>query len=184
MVNGGAKEKGISKALVQKVCTVARSMGEQIGSAARPAFHNETKVLAVLVDDLASPDCCALTKACGQAAAALGYRVVYGSSGGDARYAGHLVTILAKGGVDGFLLAPLPGMEACIKKLKRQQIPVVFLDRCLPGFSFQTVLLNRTEGEEVAPTKTATAAISLLVTAIVAKKGSKGKGARIGWSNT
>lgn len=146
ILNGKAKQMRISDSVAEKVLALTKAEGYTPNTIAVSLRTGRSKVLGLIVEDIANPFFAALAKTIEVKANALGYRIVYCSTENDSKKGNDLVTMLAHSQVDGFIITPLPGMEERIEKLLQQDMPVVFMDRYLPGIDVSSVLLNNHEG--------------------------------------
>lgn len=146
VLNGKAKEMRISDAVAEKVTAIANSEGYTPNHVAVSLRTGRSKLLGLIVEDISNPFFATLAKNIEEKANALGYRIVYCSTGNDSKKGNDLIAMLSHSQVDGFIITPLPGMERRIEKLKLQEKPVVFMDRYLPGINVSDVLLDNKEG--------------------------------------
>lgn len=146
VLNGKAKEMRISDAMAEKIVAVAKAEGYTPNHIAVSLRTGRSKILGLIVEDISNPFFAALAKNIEEKANTLGYRIVYCSTENDSEKGNDLIAMLAQSQVDGFIITPLPGMENKIEKLQLQHIPVVFMDRYLPGMNVSTVLLDNQGG--------------------------------------
>jgi LacI family transcriptional regulator len=146
VLNGKAKQMRISDSVAEKVLALTKAEGYTPNTIAVSLRTGRSKVLGLIVEDIANPFFAALAKTIEVRANALGYRIVYCSTENDSQKGNDLVTMLAHSQVDGFIITPLPGMEKRIEDLLQQERPVVFMDRYLPGLDVSSVLLDNHEG--------------------------------------
>ncbi|RYZ37660.1 MAG: LacI family transcriptional regulator, partial [Sphingobacteriales bacterium] len=146
VLNGKAKEMRISDAMAEKIVAVAKAEGYAPNHIAVSLRTGRSRILGLIVEDISNPFFAALAKNIEEKANELGYRIVYCSTKNDSQKGNDLITLLSQSQVDGFIITPLPGMEQQVAWLQRQEIPVTFMDRYLPGLDVSSVLLDNENG--------------------------------------
>lgn len=146
VLNGKAKEMRISDPVAERVAVVARAEGYSPNNIAVSLRTGRSKILGLIVEDIANPFFAALARTIEEEANQQGYRIVYCSTENNSKRANDLISMLAHSQVDGFIITPLSGMEKRIEKLKQQEMPLVFMDRYLPKVDVSSVLLDNADG--------------------------------------
>ena len=145
VLNGKEKERRISESLAKEVRKVARQSGYQRNQVAVSLRTGKSKIIALIVDTISGSFFSSLARTIEQEAQASGYRVIYGSTGTNAK-GEDVIQILHQYHVDGFLIIPWKGMEKDIKSLLLRKKPLVLLDSYFPGVQASHVLVDNYEG--------------------------------------
>src|SRR5690606_29755100 len=95
----------------------------------RNAPGGQTKVLALLADDINNTFVSEVGRHIERNASGLGYHMVYCNTGKDTRQINQFVRPCIDKEIDGVFLMPSDDLEETILKIKKQRIPVVFFDR-------------------------------------------------------
>lgn len=114
----------------------------------RPGWNS--RVLGLIISDLANPYYSVLTRAIEREASAQGYLLITASSEEDGGRHDDLVDRLIEQRVDGLLIVPPNRTEREWSELTGSVPPVVFLDRPVPGFTADAVLADNTGGSRSA----------------------------------
>lgn len=146
VLNGKAKEKRISKELAEKVLTYVSGIGYQPNQVAKSLRTGKTRILGMLVEDIADPFFSQISRSIEKLASQLGYTLFYSSTENDAQKTKDLIRVFRERQVDGYIIAPPPGMEGDIQLLLKDKLPVVLFDRYFPGITTNTVVINNIEG--------------------------------------
>lgn len=139
----------VSADLRTRVQDAMRELGYQPNTLARSLRRKQTHTLGLLVPDSANPYFAEIASAVERASFDVGYLVIVCNSSGDpAREALYLDLLLNKQ-VDGVLLAPT-GDAASIRARLTPDLPLVLLDRELPGLAVDCVLTDNVLGGHLA----------------------------------
>lgn len=132
-MNGRAKEKRISDALVKKVEDYIEEVGYRPDSLARTLRTGKSKTIGVLVEDIANPFFASFARVIEDLAYKRGYRILYSSTDNRLEKTKDLLFVLKERQVDGYIIVPPPGIDDAINDLLASGKPVVLFDRNLPG---------------------------------------------------
>lgn len=133
VLNGRGKEFGISDAVIKKVQELAKELNYKPNRLARSLRTGSTKVLGVIVLDLANKFHAKLSRAIEDCAAEHGFRVMVCSSDEtDTKFA-EWVDELVDYKVEGIIIAPTVFAKKKILELKRSKYPFVLVDRTFSG---------------------------------------------------
>jgi len=146
VLNGKADAYGISKALETKILTYIEHIGYVPSKIAQGLRTGKSKTIGMIVEDISDPFFSSISRIVEQIAYAQGYRVIFGSSENDPAKAIDLIQNFRNHNVDGFIIAPPPGIDAVVQQLVDQNFPVVLFDRSLPGVDCPKVIVNNFEG--------------------------------------
>lgn len=142
VLNGQEKEKRVGAEVVLKIRKVAKQMNYVPNQIARSLRKGVTKTIGLVVADIANPFFGAMARIIEDEANRFGYTVVFGSSDEDSNKSNILVDTLLNRQVDGFIIVPSEGCNDCIRKLVKNEMPVVLVDRYFPDIITNYVVLN------------------------------------------
>jgi len=129
IINGKARENRISEQLIKRVEAHLNKIGYQPNLLAQSLRTGKTKVIGMLVEDISDPFFSAIAREVEIALEKSGYRLFLMSSRNKSSNAISILEILHRHGVDGFIIAPVPGIEPEIEKLLNLKKPLVLFDR-------------------------------------------------------
>jgi LacI family transcriptional regulator len=108
-------------------------------SLARSLRSNQTHTLALVLTDITNPFWTTVTRGVEDAAHQAGYNVIVcNTDENEAKQAEYLPVLLQKQ-VDGFLLVPARSAAEPVNLIQKQGVPVVVLDRRVPGVEVDIV---------------------------------------------
>jgi len=146
VLNGKAEENGISKAMQKKVLKHIEKVGYRPNRMAQGLRTGKSKTLGVLLEDISDAFFSAIARKFEEIVGAKGYRVIYGSTENDTKVTKDLIQVFLNHQVDGFIIAPPPGLEKDIDELLQEGIPVVIFDRPLEEMDVNCVLVDNFTG--------------------------------------
>lgn len=150
VLNGKSEERRISSAMRDKVLEYARLSGYQPNMVARSLRTGKSKILGMLVEDIADPFFATISRLVEKNAALHDYKLFYSSTENNPKIAKALIRAFRDRQVDGFIIAPTPGIEKEIQSLITDQIPLVLFDRYFPGIASNNVIVNNFQGASSA----------------------------------
>lgn len=137
----------ISEATRGRVLGIMKEMGYVPNSMARSLVLQETKLLSLLITDITNPFYTSLARGAEDAATRLGYKLLLANSDENLDKEKTYIETMLSTRVDGVLFAPTGDASSKnIKKLIKQGIPMVLLDREVPGVDCDTVLGDSKDG--------------------------------------
>ncbi|MFD0713907.1 LacI family DNA-binding transcriptional regulator [Paenibacillus sp. GCM10027626] len=130
-----------------RVLSIMKEMNYVPNSMARSLVKQESHLLSLLITDITNPFYTALARGAEDAARQNGYRLLLGNSDESIDKEKEYIDTVLSARVDGVLFAPagdnsLPNL----RKLKKQNMPLVLLDREVPGIECDLVLGDSKEG--------------------------------------
>ncbi|MFA6086784.1 LacI family DNA-binding transcriptional regulator [Mucilaginibacter sp.] len=146
VLNGKARQYGISVALEEKILRLAKKVDYQPSRLAVGLSTGKSKTIGMLVEDISDPFFSSIARIVEKNAAAQGYRVIYGSTENDAVQTIGLLQTFRNHQVDGYIIAPSPGIDLHVSDLISDGFPVVVFDRSLPGIRCDKVLIDNFHG--------------------------------------
>ncbi|TXK21064.1 LacI family transcriptional regulator [Pontibacter qinzhouensis] len=142
VLNGKAKENHISEAMTQKILHYAKEVGYMPNQLAKGLRTGETKILGVMVEDISDPFFSSITRTIEEQAYQKGYKIVYCSTENDPVKTKELLEVYKSRQVDGFIIAPPPGVEQEVQSLLDSGLPLVLFDRYFPNIPTANVVVD------------------------------------------
>ncbi|MFD1954182.1 LacI family DNA-binding transcriptional regulator [Paenibacillus thailandensis] len=137
----------ISEKTRQRVKAIMAEMNYVPNIAARSLVLQETKLLSLVIPDITNPFYTTLARGAEDAARKFGYQLLFSNSDENLEKENATLDAVISARADGVLIAPVgDGSAPCLEQLKQHNIPVVLLDREVPGFEADTVLGDSKEG--------------------------------------
>ncbi|MNK15572.1 Catabolite control protein A [compost metagenome] len=142
VLNGKAREKYISEGLEEKILQYIEKVGYRPNQFAQGLRSGKTMIIGMLVEDISDPFFSTVARNIEEIAYKKGYKIIYSSTDNETAKAKDLIEIYRSRQVDGYIIAPSPGLEKEINDLLDDNLPVVIFDRTIPGVDTNTVLVN------------------------------------------
>ncbi|NCD68033.1 LacI family DNA-binding transcriptional regulator [Mucilaginibacter agri] len=146
ILNGKAKEKRISNELTERVLKFIEENGYQPNQLAKSLSTGKTKMICLLVEKISDYFFSHIAYHLEALAYKNGYKIIYCSTENDPEKTKELINLLRARHVDGYIITPPNGIEAEIKALVNDNLPVVLFDRFLPGTPTDYVGLDNYNG--------------------------------------
>jgi LacI family transcriptional regulator len=147
VLNGKAKEKRISETLTKKILDFVEKVNFKPNLMAQGLRTGKSKILCLMVEDISKNALFAqVARYIEEAAHNNGYRIIYCSTGNKKEKASELLQLFQDRCIDGYIITPPEGIEADITGLIQANIPVVLIDRLLPGITCNHVIVDNFDG--------------------------------------
>lgn len=150
ILNGKAKEKAISTAMIEKVEKIIKESGYKPNQVARSLRTGNTKIIGLIVENIANPFFANIAYLIENKAYQKGYKIFYSSTENNIEKTKDLIEMLRSRNVDAYIIVPTPGIEEEIKKLQEEKKPIIFFDRNLPGLEIPYVGADHLEASYTA----------------------------------
>jgi len=150
ILNGKAEKMRISQDMITKVEKIIKELGFRPNQVARSLRTGNTKTIGLIVEDISNPFFASIARLIEDKAYRHGYKIIYSSTENNLDKARGLIRMFKSRQVDGYIIAPMTGMEEDIRDLLKDRTPVVVFDRHLPGLEVSTVLVDNSEGTFLA----------------------------------
>lgn len=134
---------------VEKVQKAIAALGYQPAFAARSLRSGVHYAVAMIVPDITNPYFASLTKGVESVFRATPYHVFLCNTD-ESSAAEEVVLQDVLGRVDGVILAPAAEHESAPMQMRRSGMPIVMVDRELSAKSFDSVLVDNTDGAKLA----------------------------------
>lgn len=142
VMNGLEKEKRVGPEIVKRIREEARELNYKPNQIARSLRKGSTNTIGLIVADIANPFFGQLARIVEDEAARHHFTVIIGSSDENCLKTTSLIETMLDRQVDGFIIIPSEGCSDEIKMLVKREVPVVLVDRYLPGVEASHVVLN------------------------------------------
>ncbi|MEO6521776.1 MAG: substrate-binding domain-containing protein [Mucilaginibacter sp.] len=146
VLNGKARENHISVALEKKILKHIEKVGYRPNHFAQSLRTGKTKIIGMLIEDISDPFFASIARIVEEIAYSKGYKIFYSSTENDPQKTRDLLQVFRTRQVDGYIIAPPPGIEKELKELVDDGHPVVVFDRTLPGFKGDNVVADNYQG--------------------------------------
>lgn len=150
ILNGKAEKMRISQDMIAKVEKIIKELGFKPNQVARSLRTGNTKTIGLIVEDISNPFFASIARLIEDKAYKHGYKIIYSSTENNLDKARGLIKMFKSRQVDGYIIAPMVGMEEDIRELLTDRTPVVVFDRNLPGLEVSSVLVDNVEGTFLA----------------------------------
>ena len=146
ILNGKAEKMRISQEMITKVEKIIQDFGFRPNQVARSLRTGNTKTIGLIVEDISNPFFASIARLIENKAYKHGYKIIYSSTENNLEKAKGLIRMFRSRQVDGYIIAPMEGMEEDIKTLLADRTPVVVFDRNLLGVDVNCVLVDNKGG--------------------------------------
>lgn len=146
VLNGKASEKRISEELKKKILKHVEQLGYRPNRVAKSLRTGKSKIIGMLVEGIADPFFSGIARIVEEHAYKLDYKIFYASTENDAKITKDLIGVFRDTQVDGYIIAPPPGIDEDIKALMDDNLPVILFDRYFPGLATTNVVVDNFDG--------------------------------------
>ncbi len=136
----------ISTETRERVEQAIAELGYVPNSLARSLRFKQTKTLALILTDITNPFFTTVARGVEDVASENGFNVIFCNTDESAAEEAEQLNILAQKQTDGVLLVPARSSAEPIEFLHRQAVPVVVLDRRMPGGGVDVVRCDSEQG--------------------------------------
>ena len=142
VLNGKAKQYGISEEAARKVKAVAKEMNYRPNIMARGLRSGHSHLIGLLVADIHNPFFSYLAREVERTANICGYTVVYGNSDEESKHLKMTFESLINQGVEGLIVVPCENTEKFMSGWVESNFPLVLVDRDFPSLPVSSVTLD------------------------------------------
>jgi LacI family transcriptional regulator len=146
VLNDKAEEKRISDEVKKKVLDYVKQVGYRPNQIAKSLRTGKTNIIGMLVEDISDPFFSSISRGIESIAYKHHYKIFFASTENDTEKTKALIKVFRERQVDGYIIAPPPGIEDEIKALMDDNVPVILFDRYLPSLSTSTVIIDNFSG--------------------------------------
>ena len=146
VLNGKAEDKGISVDMIKKVHDHIKKVGYKPNMIAQSLRTGKSNIIGMLMEDIADPFFSTIARGVEANAYEHGYKIFYASTENSTEKTRELINTFRSRQVDGYIIAPPPGIEEDIQSLINDHLPVVLFDRYLPALDTIDVIVDNYAG--------------------------------------
>lgn len=150
VLNGRAEEKRISEARVKEILAFVKEAGYRPNRVAKSLRTGKSKIIGMLVEDISDPFFSGIARIVEAQAHQHDYKIFHASTENDVRITRDLLRVFRDTQVDGYIIAPPPGMAHDIAALLEDRLPVVLFDRYFPGLNTRNIIVDNLGGAHQA----------------------------------
>lgn len=132
IINGKAKEKSISEAVIEKVEKIIEESGYKPNQIARSLRTGNSNIIGLIIEDISNSFFSRIARLIEDKAYKRGYKIIYSSTENSIDKAKELINMFKSRKVDAYIISPIKGIEEDIQMLLDDGSPVILFDRNLP----------------------------------------------------
>ncbi|WP_029282840.1 LacI family DNA-binding transcriptional regulator [Pedobacter sp. R20-19] len=133
IINGKARDKSISEAVIKKVEKIIAESGYKPNQIARSLRTGNSNIIGLIIEDISNSFFSRIARLIEDKAYKKGYKIIYSSTENNVEKAKELINMFKSRKVDGYIISPIKGLEEDIQQLLADGKPVILFDRSLPG---------------------------------------------------
>jgi LacI family transcriptional regulator len=142
IINGKAKEKSISDAVINKVQQIIIDSGYKPNQIARSLRTGNSNIIGLIIEDISNSFFSRIARLIEDKAYKRGYKIIYSSTENNVEKAKELIDMFKSRKVDAYIISPIKGIEEDIQFLLDEHKPVILFDRNLPELNTNYVGAN------------------------------------------
>ena len=142
IINGKAKQKSISDAVIKKVQQIIIESGYKPNQIARSLRTGNSHIIGLIVEDISNSFFSRIARLIEDKAYKKGYKIIYSSTENNVAKAQELINLFKSRKVDAYIISPIKGIEEDIQLLLDENKPVILFDRNLPELNANYVGAN------------------------------------------
>lgn len=142
VLSGKAKDGRVSEELTEKIKFTAEEMNYLPNMAARSLRTGKSKIIGLIVADISNLFFAKLARYVENAAEAMNYQVMFGSSDESKKKFEKLVNVFIEKSVDGIIIAAPADSENIILQINKYGIPIVLVDRTINSIPVSSVQID------------------------------------------
>ena len=142
IINGKAKEKAISDAVIKKVQKIIKESGYKPNQLARSLRTGNSNIIGLIVEDISNSFFSSIARLIEDKAYKKGYKIIYSSTENKVGKTKELISLFKNRKVDAYIISPIKGIEKDIQDLLNDNKPVILFDRNLPNINTSYVGAN------------------------------------------
>lgn len=146
VLNGKSEEMRISADVKNKVLQYAESIRYQPNFVARSLRTGKSRIIGMMVEDISDPFFSSIARGIEHRAYTLGYKIFFASTENNTENAKGLIRVFRERQVDGYIIAPPPGLYTEIQSLVEEENPVILFDRHFPDLETDNVIVDNYDG--------------------------------------
>ena len=132
----------VSPETTKRILDVAKELDYHPNTAAKSLKSGRFNTIGVIISDISNPFFSEIARLIENGAYKRDYTVLFGSTDESSDKLCQLVDVFISKGVDGIIIVPCDGSDSYILQMESKKIPVVLIDRTIPGTRFPSVTLD------------------------------------------
>lgn len=132
IINGKARDKSISEAVIKKVEKIIAEKGYKPNQIARSLRTGNSNIIGLIIEDISNSFFSRIARLIEDKAYKKGYKIIYSSTENNVEKAKDLINMFKSRKVDAYIISPIKGLEEDIQHLIADNKPVILFDRNLP----------------------------------------------------
>ena len=129
----------VSPAVRERVVAVAESLSYRPNAVARSLRARNTRTLGLVIPNIRNPFFTQMARVVEDVARERGYSLVFGNTDEDPEKEAEYLDVLLEKQVDGLIVSPARATAPHLEEIVRDGVPIVFLDRFVPGIKAPVV---------------------------------------------
>jgi LacI family transcriptional regulator len=150
VLNGRGDEKRVSKDTQEKILKFAKEHNYKANQLARGLSRGKSDMIGLVIPNIADNFYARIARRIELKAEEFGYNVLFSSTGESKERESKLIRSMLDRQVDGLIIASSQKNEEDIKRLKRNSIPFVLVDRHYPNIETNYVIMDNYYGTSSA----------------------------------
>lgn len=145
VINGKAKERGISDEIIKKVLEHIKKTNYKPNIYAQSLRTGKSKTIVFMVENITNYFHAKLNRIIEDIAFEKGYIVIFCSHDNEDEKSVELINFFQDHQIDGYIIIPSDGTKNTIKNLIEKYVPVVLFDRYFTDLETNYVIINNKE---------------------------------------
>lgn len=150
MGKNGRLDCPVNPNTAERVLQVAKRLGYRRNNAAASLRSGRSHTIGVIISDMANPFFAEICKNIETLAYKAGYTVIFASTEENPQRLARLVDTMIGFNVEGLIVAPSLESETALSRPVMLGIPVVLIDRDMPGAEFGRVLVDNIDAGRIS----------------------------------
>jgi len=146
VLNGKAEEKRISKSVTKRILKYIKEVGYRPNLLAKSLRTGQSKTIGMLVEGISDHFFAGIARCVEEEAYKTGYKIFNSSTDNNTQKTKELLKAFRERQVDGYIIAPSPGIEEDIKALIDENYPVIIFDRYFPDVKSNIIVVDNFGG--------------------------------------
>ena len=146
VLNGKAEEKRISSEVSKRILKYVKEVGYRPNLLAKSLRTGQSKTIGMLVEGISNNFFASIARGVEEEAYKTGYKIFNSSTDNDTNRARELIKAFRERQVDGYIIAPSPGIEKDIQALIDENYPTIIFDRYFPDVRSNIIIVDNFGG--------------------------------------
>jgi LacI family transcriptional regulator len=146
VLNGKAEKYRISKETSKVVLRTAKKLKYRPNQLARSLRLKRTQTVGLLAPDIANPFFAYVIRSIQNIASQKGYSLIICDTNEDQQIEIEQTDLLWSKGVDGLIIMPVGLSFRHLKRMVKEKLPVILIDRCFDNLPFSSVVVDNYKG--------------------------------------